>query len=57
MWTNDAYENRLKKYSSKFSSQYVIELKGDTLDTLKIKEGDKVELVGTTWDALKKQAQ
>jgi uncharacterized membrane protein (UPF0127 family) len=56
-WTNDAYENRLKKYSSKFASQYVIELKGDTLDTLKIKEGDKVELVGTTWDALKKQAQ
>lgn len=57
MWTNDTYENRLKKYSSKFASQYVIELKGDTLDTLKIKEGDKVELVGTTWDALKKQAQ
>lgn len=57
MWTNDAYEARLKKYSSKFASQYVIELKGDTLDTLKIKEGDKVELVGTTWDALKKQAQ
>lgn len=57
MWTNDAYESRLKKYTSKFASQYVIELKGDTLDTLKIKEGDKVELVGTTWDALKKQAQ
>ena len=47
----------LKKYTSKFASQYVIELRGDTLDAVKIKEGDKVELVGTTWDTLKKQAQ
>lgn len=57
MWSNDAYEDRLKKYTSKFDSQFVIELKGDTLDTLKIKEGDKVELVGSTWEALKKRAE
>ncbi len=42
--TNLAYEKRLKKYSSRFASQYVIELKGNTLDELKLKEGDKIEL-------------
>lgn len=42
--TNDKYEKRLKRYSSKFASQYVIELKGNTLDEIKVKEGDKIEL-------------
>lgn len=41
-YTNASYEKRLKKYPSRFSSQFVIELKGDTLDTLKVKPGDKV---------------
>jgi len=42
-WTNDKYEARLKQYPSRFPAQYAIELKGDTLDTLKVKQGDKVE--------------
>jgi uncharacterized protein len=42
--TNDHYEDRLKKYSSEFDAQFVIELKGDTLDTLNIKKGDKIPL-------------
>ncbi|MGD9790299.1 MAG: DUF192 domain-containing protein [Phycisphaerales bacterium] len=53
--TNEAYENRLKQYSSKFPAQFVIELKGNTLDIgedpdkgknkrLKVKPGDKIEL-------------
>lgn len=53
-WTNDAYESRLKHYSSKYAAQFVIELKGNTLDTLKVKEGDKVEL---DIQGLKKRAQ
>lgn len=55
--TNDAYEDRLKKYPSKHASQFVIEIKGGTLDDLKIKEGDKIELVGQTWEDLKKRAK
>jgi uncharacterized membrane protein (UPF0127 family) len=42
--TNLAYENRLAKYSSKYPMQFAIELKGGTLPTLKVKEGDKIEL-------------
>jgi uncharacterized membrane protein (UPF0127 family) len=58
-WThiNVQYENRLKKYPSKHDSQFVIELKGKTIDTLTVKEGDKIELVGQTWDDLKKRAK
>ncbi|CAG0977312.1 hypothetical protein PHYC_01573 [Phycisphaerales bacterium] len=41
---NRHYEERLKRYSSKFDCQFVIELKGDTLDSLKLKEGDKIDL-------------
>jgi hypothetical protein len=43
-WVNDAYEARLKKYPSKFSAQFAIELRGNTLDGLKLKAGDKVEM-------------
>jgi uncharacterized membrane protein (UPF0127 family) len=38
------YEARLKKYPSKFATQFVIELKGNTLDGLKLKEGEKVDV-------------
>lgn len=38
------YENRLKRYSSKYDAQYVIELKGSTLDSLKLKEGQRIEV-------------
>jgi uncharacterized membrane protein (UPF0127 family) len=42
--TNKAYEARLKKYPSEYDTQFVIELKGNTLDELKIKKNDKVTL-------------
>jgi uncharacterized membrane protein (UPF0127 family) len=42
-WTNAKYEARLKRYPSKFAAQYAIELAGNTLDTLKIKQNDKIE--------------
>lgn len=51
---NIAYESRLKQYSSRYPSQFVIELKGNTLDTLKIKNGDKIAL---DLDRLKKLAK
>lgn len=41
---SQTYEDRLKRYSSKYDAQYVIELKGDTLDGLKLKEGQQVKL-------------
>ncbi len=52
--TNDAYENRLKKYSSRFPAQFVIELKGGTLQSLNLKPGQKIEL---DLDRLKKLAK
>ena len=42
--TNFAYENRLKKYSSKFRAQFAIELAGGTLPSLDLKEGDQVDI-------------
>jgi uncharacterized protein len=51
---NAQYEARLKQYSSRYPSQFVIELKGDTLDTLKVKNGDKIAL---DLDRLKKLAK
>lgn len=53
-WGNQAYEDRLKKYPSGFAAQFVIELKGDTLDTLKVKKGDKVDF---DIEGLKKRAK
>lgn len=53
-WTNAAYEARLKQYSSGSASQFVIELKGNTLDALNLKKGQKVEL---DLEKLKKAAQ
>lgn len=42
--TDQAYETRLRKYSSAFAAQYAIELKGNTLDDLKLKNGDLIKL-------------
>jgi len=42
--TNAAYESRLRRYPSRFASQFVIELKGGTLETLKVRDGEKIEL-------------
>jgi uncharacterized membrane protein (UPF0127 family) len=43
-WTNEKYESRLHRYGSKYSAQFVIELKAGTLDSLNIHEGDQVKL-------------
>lgn len=41
---NKKYEDRLPKYHSKFAAQFVIELKGNTLDGLTVKINDKFDL-------------
>ncbi|HYE62672.1 MAG TPA: DUF192 domain-containing protein [Phycisphaerales bacterium] len=51
---NEKYEARLKKYPSEFDTQFVIELKGNTLDELKLEKGDKIKL---EIDKLKKLAK
>jgi uncharacterized membrane protein (UPF0127 family) len=51
---NDAYEGRLKKYFSTYPAQFVIELAGNTLDSMKLKEGEKIDL---ELDRLKKLAK
>jgi uncharacterized membrane protein (UPF0127 family) len=58
---NDTYEKRLKKYSSKYACQFVIELKGGTINAgddtkpgLKLAESEKIEL---DLAALKKRAK
>jgi len=38
------YEERLKRYSSRFASQFVIELAGGTLESLELKAGDRIAL-------------
>ncbi|HEX8877105.1 MAG TPA: DUF192 domain-containing protein, partial [Phycisphaerales bacterium] len=39
-----AYENRLKRYSSRFDAKYAIELKGGTLPSLGLKTGDQIDI-------------
>lgn len=51
------YEDRLKKYPSRYAYQYVIELKGGTIESKlkgKIKENDRIDL---PLDRLKRMAQ
>ncbi len=38
------YEDRLTKYPSGYDTQFVIELKGNTLDALNLKKNDKIRL-------------
>ncbi len=38
------YEDRLKRYSSRFDAQYAIELKGGTLEKLTVKPGELIEV-------------
>lgn len=42
-WTNPVYEARLKKYPSRASTQFVIELKGGTLEKMSLKPGQLIE--------------
>jgi hypothetical protein len=51
---NARYDARLPGYSSKFPAQFAVELKGGTLATLNLKEGDKVEM---DVEGLKKRAK
>ena len=41
---NQDYEDRLKKYPSRFAAQFVIELAGGTLERLNLSEGDLIKL-------------
>jgi uncharacterized membrane protein (UPF0127 family) len=41
---NAKYEQRLKKYPSRYPYQFAIELRGGTLPTLKVSEGDKIDI-------------
>lgn len=41
---NAAYEARLKRYTSRFSAQFAIELKGGMLETLDVSSGDQIDL-------------
>ncbi|HRJ49209.1 MAG: DUF192 domain-containing protein [Phycisphaeraceae bacterium] len=50
----DPYEARLKRYSSRYAAQFVIELAGGELDKLKLSEGQKIPL---DLDGLKKRAR
>jgi uncharacterized protein len=52
--SDTAYNDRLKRYSSRFAAQYAIELAGNTLDSLTLKEGDRIEI---DTDRLKKLAR
>jgi uncharacterized membrane protein (UPF0127 family) len=38
------YENRLKRYSSRFDAQYAIELKGGTLEGMGVKPGEFINV-------------
>lgn len=49
-----AYENRLKKYSSRYPAQFAIELKGGTLSKLDVKDGEVIHL---DLDRLKDEAR
>lgn len=41
---NPAYHSRLKRYPSRFASQFVIELAGGELEKLEVKPGDRIQL-------------
>jgi len=43
-YPNDPYENRLKRYSSRFPCRVAVEFAGGTLARLGVKEGDKVTI-------------
>jgi uncharacterized membrane protein (UPF0127 family) len=50
----DPYEDRLKRYSSRYAAQFVVELAGGELKKLKLSEGQKLDL---DLDGLKKRAK
>lgn len=50
----NAYENRLKRYSSRFPAHFVVEIKAGSIEKLGVKEGDQL---GFDAAALKKRAR
>ena len=42
--TNFEYENRIKKYSSRFAAQYAIELQAGMIEKLGVRRGEKITL-------------
>jgi uncharacterized membrane protein (UPF0127 family) len=51
---NEAYEARLRRYSSRYPAQFVIELKGGTIASMNLQAGQKITLDTTT---LKRRAR
>jgi uncharacterized protein len=51
---NEAYEMRLKRYSSRFPAQFAIEIKGGSLPKMNLREGEKIDL---PLEDLKKRAR
>lgn len=51
---NEKYDARLKRYSSRFPAQFVIEIQGGMIQKLNLKEGDRVK---HDWDGLKRLAR
>lgn len=51
---NQNYENRLKRYPSRYPAQFAIEIKGGTIPKLNVEEGDRIDL---PLDALKARAR
>ncbi len=41
---NQKYEDRLPRYPTRFSALYAIELAGNTLDSLNLREGDRIAI-------------
>ncbi len=54
-WSNAAYENRLKKYPSKFSAQFAVELAAGKIKELGVKEGEQVVIPDA--ESLKRRAK
>lgn len=50
----EEYERRLKQYSSNFAAQFALEFKGGTLEQLRLRNGDRIDLDVA---ALKKRAK
>ena len=42
--TDNAYNARLKRYSSRFSAQFVIELQGGMLSQIAVEPGDRIDI-------------
>jgi uncharacterized membrane protein (UPF0127 family) len=53
----DRPEGQLQLYPSAWPYQFVVELRGGMIQQLHLRQADRVELIGGTWDGLKQRAQ